>query len=92
MALDCTTVERSYIIPSLSFSKSNQLKSLLSSDFKAVVESICSYRKGDLVILDKQQSGEDIMTNGWCFGENARTKERGSVNAECVYILPSKFH
>ena len=31
------------------------------------------------------------MTNGWCYGENARTKDRGNVSAEHVYILPGMY-
>ena len=50
-----------------------------------------SYRKGDLIILEQKQTGEDVMTNGWCYGENARTKDRGNVSAEHVYILPGMY-
>lgn len=45
--------------------------------------------KGDLIVIDSNQNGEHAMTTGWCFGENARTKERGNVRTECVYILPA---
>lgn len=51
-----------------------------------------SYRKGDLILLDRSQTGEDVMVNGYCRGENLNSKERGEVRGECVYILPSMHY
>ena len=50
--------------------------------------SFLSFQKGDLIMLE-QDSGEVVMNNGWCFGECARTGQRGDFSAENVYVLPT---
>lgn len=50
--------------------------------------SFLSFQKGDLIMLE-QDSGEVVMNAGWCFGECARTGQRGDFPAEYVYVLPT---
>lgn len=50
--------------------------------------SFLSFQKGDLIVLE-QDSGEVVMNAGWCFGECARTNQRGDFPAEYVYVLPT---
>ena len=47
-----------------------------------------SFQKGDLIQLESED-GEDIMNTGWCYGESERTKKKGDLPAECVYVLPT---
>jgi myosin VIIa len=48
-----------------------------------------AYRKGDLVYLEGETTGESLMKNIWGMGRNRRTDERGDVSNENVYILPT---
>ena len=48
-----------------------------------------SFRKGDLIVLEDDSHGEDVMQSGWCFGCCERTGQKGDFPAECVYILPT---
>ncbi|CAH1781656.1 unnamed protein product [Owenia fusiformis] len=59
-------------------------------DYKSPGEgsSFLSFTKGDLIILE-QENGEAVMNSGWCYGECARTGQRGDFPAECVYVLPT---
>nr|ASM47588.1 myosin VIIa [Leptochiton asellus] len=50
--------------------------------------SFLSFIKGDLITLD-QQTGENVMTSGWCYGRCVRTEKSGDFPAECVYVLPT---
>ncbi len=47
-----------------------------------------SFRKGDLIKLENE-TGEDVMKSGWCFGQCDRTGAKGDFPAECVYVLPT---
>ena len=47
-----------------------------------------SFRKGDLIKLENE-TGDDVMKSGWCFGQCERTKAKGDFPAECVYVLPT---
>lgn len=51
--------------------------------------SILTFQKGDLLVLQGQETGQSVMSNGWCQGECARTQKVGAFPAECVYILPT---
>lgn len=48
-----------------------------------------SFRKGDLIILEEETYGENVMQSGWCSGTCERTGQKGHFPAECVYILPT---
>lgn len=48
-----------------------------------------AYRKGDLVYLEGETTGESLMKNIWGMGRNRRTDERGDISNENVYILPT---
>ncbi|CAG5130123.1 unnamed protein product, partial [Candidula unifasciata] len=51
--------------------------------------SFLTFKKGDLIILDPDNTGEAVRKSGWCCGENVRTKLKGDFPAECVYVLPT---
>jgi len=51
--------------------------------------NLLAYRKGDLVYLEGETTGESLMKNIWGMGRNRRTDERGDVSNENVYILPT---
>jgi len=55
----------------------------------STASSILTFQKGDLLILQGQETGQVVMSNGWCQGECVRTKKIGAFPAECVYILPT---
>ena len=46
------------------------------------------FSRGDLILLDEENSGETVLNSGWCVGTNERTEERGDFPAESVYVLP----
>ena len=50
--------------------------------------SFLSFRKGDLIILERD-TGETVMNSGWCYGLCERTGRNGDFPAECVYVLPT---
>ncbi|KAG8294776.1 Unconventional myosin-VIIa, partial [Homalodisca vitripennis] len=60
-------------------------------DYKAPGEgsSFLSFRKGDLIVLEEDSSGETVMNSGWCVGRCERSGERGDFPAETVYVLPT---
>uniref|UniRef100_A0A1B6ETW6 Myosin-VIIa n=3 Tax=Proconiini TaxID=565685 RepID=A0A1B6ETW6_9HEMI len=60
-------------------------------DYKAPGEgsSFLSFRKGDLIMLEEDSSGETVMNSGWCVGRCERSGERGDFPAETVYVLPT---
>ena len=45
--------------------------------------------KGDLILLDDESRGENILNGSWCSGRNERTGERGDFPSEVVYIIPA---
>ncbi|KAG5675745.1 hypothetical protein PVAND_005623 [Polypedilum vanderplanki] len=51
--------------------------------------SFLSFLKGDLILLEEDSTGENVLNNGWCIGRCERTQERGDFPAETVYVLPS---
>ncbi|XP_061402016.1 myosin-VIIa [Musca vetustissima] len=51
--------------------------------------SFLSFYKGDLIILEDESCGENVLNNGWCIGRCERTQERGDFPAETVYVLPT---
>ena len=51
--------------------------------------SFLSFRKGDLIILEDESTGETVINSGWCVGVCERTGEKGDFPAETVYVLPS---
>ena len=59
-------------------------------DYQSMGEgsAFLSFRKGDLIVLDNE-TGEDVMQSGWCFGTCERTGAKGDFPAECVYSLPT---
>ncbi|XP_041355506.1 myosin-VIIa-like isoform X2 [Gigantopelta aegis] len=57
-------------------------------DYTGEGSTFLSFSKGHLIILD-QESGETVMTSGWCYGENIHTGTKGDFPAECVYVLPT---
>ncbi|KAK7597849.1 hypothetical protein V9T40_010074 [Parthenolecanium corni] len=60
-------------------------------DYKSPGEgsSFLSFRKGDLIILEDDSSGETVINSGWCVGRCERTGEKGDFPAETVYVLPT---
>lgn len=60
-------------------------------DYKAPGEgsSFLSFRKGDLIILEDDSTGEVVMNSGWCVGRCDRSGEKGDFPAETVYVLPT---
>ena len=59
-------------------------------DYQSLGEgsAFLSFRKGDLITLEND-TGEDVMQSGWCYGQCERTGARGDFPAECVYSLPT---
>lgn len=51
--------------------------------------SFLSFRKGDLIILEDDSTGEVVMNSGWCVGRCDRSGEKGDFPAETVYVLPT---
>ena len=47
-----------------------------------------SLQKGDLILLDDANTGETVLTSGWCSGTCERTGEHGDFPADNVYVLP----
>ena len=50
--------------------------------------SFLSFQKGDLIILENE-TGEAVMTSGWCKGTCERTGKQGDFPSEAVYVLPT---
>lgn len=48
-----------------------------------------NFKKGDLVQLDHNTTGDYVLTNNWARGENIRSGERGDFASEHVYVLPT---
>ncbi|XP_019863708.1 PREDICTED: unconventional myosin-VIIa-like [Amphimedon queenslandica] len=67
----------SYVIPTMDYQSPGE-----GSEF-------LSFRKGDLIILEDDTYGENVMQSGWCSGTCERTGQKGHFPAECVYILPT---
>merc|ERR550532_916705 len=58
-------------------------------DYKAGEgSSFLDFSRGDLILLDEENTGETVLNSGWCAGTNERTEERGDFPAEAVYVLP----
>ncbi|XP_068687074.1 unconventional myosin-VIIa-like [Montipora foliosa] len=59
-------------------------------DYQSPAESssFLSFKKGDLIILEKD-TGETVQNSGWCHGICERTTKKGDFPAECVYVLPT---
>lgn len=57
--------------------------------FSGEGSSFLSFRKGDLIILEDDSSGETVINSGWCVGRCERTGEKGDFPAETVYVLPT---
>lgn len=52
-----------------------------------VGESFLSFKKGDLIILKNNSTGETLLTATWGYGEcNGKS---GDFHTEMVYILPT---
>lgn len=47
-----------------------------------------SLQKGDLILLDDANTGETVLTSGWCSGTCERTGDHGDFPADNVYVLP----
>lgn len=47
-----------------------------------------AFRRGDIIIMDENCSGETLNTTGWASGTNDRTKQWGNFAANYVYIVP----
>ena len=51
--------------------------------------SFLNFRKGDLIHLEEDSTGETVMNSGWCVGTCQRDQTRGDFPAETVYVLPA---
>lgn len=49
--------------------------------------SYLQLRKGDLVVLDAENCGENALKGPWCTGRNERTGERGDFPSNAIRIL-----
>ncbi|XP_044016052.1 myosin-VIIa isoform X1 [Aphidius gifuensis] len=61
-------------------------------DYKPPIDNtstFLNFNKGDLIILDDDNTGESVLNNGWCIGISDKTGEKGDFPAETVYVLPS---
>ena len=56
--------------------------------FSGEGSSFLDFSRGDLILLDEENTGETVLNSGWCAGTNERTEERGDFPAEAVYVLP----
>ncbi len=56
--------------------------------FSGEGSAFLSFRKGDLIVLENE-TGEDVMQSGWCYGLCERTGAKGDFPAQCVYSLPT---
>ena len=50
--------------------------------------SLVGLTRGDLVLLDDDNTGESVQASGWAAGTVERTGDRGDFPAETVYVLP----
>ena len=57
-------------------------------NFSGEGSSFLDFSRGDLILLDEENTGETVLNSGWCAGTNERTEERGDFPAEAVYVLP----
>jgi hypothetical protein len=48
-----------------------------------------TFKKGDLLTLTEDSSGETVLTQPFATGENVRTGARGDFPTEAVYVLPT---
>ena len=51
--------------------------------------SYLQLRKGDLVVLDAESRGENVLNGGWCSGRNERTGDRGDFPSEVTCVIPA---
>jgi len=51
--------------------------------------SFLAFAKGDLIMLEDDNSGENVLTSGWCVGRCERTDAKGDFPSETVYVLPT---
>ena len=51
--------------------------------------SFLQLQKGDLIELENDNTGETVMSSGWCVGRCERSGQKGDFPAENVYVLPS---
>eukprot|EP00057_Strongylocentrotus_purpuratus_P025453 XP_011679927.1 PREDICTED: myosin-VIIa [Strongylocentrotus purpuratus] len=51
--------------------------------------SYLSFQRGDLIVLE-QENGDQGMNQGWCYGQNDRTGQKGDFPSDCVYVMPTK--
>lgn len=50
--------------------------------------SFLTFSKGDLILLD-EHTGEHLLARGWAHGVNDRTKKRGNLHMDSIYVLPA---
>ena len=60
----------------------------IKNQFSGEGSSFLDFSRGDLILLDEENTGETVLNSGWCAGTNERTEERGDFPAEAVYVLP----
>jgi len=58
-------------------------------DYKGEGVSYLQLRKGDLVVLDAESRGENVLNGGWCSGRNERTGDRGDFPSEVTCVIPA---
>ncbi|XP_061103707.1 unconventional myosin-VIIa-like isoform X1 [Conger conger] len=69
--------------------KSKFVVTLLDSPYAPGDDStFLSFTKGDLILLDQDFTGEQVMNLGWAHGVNDRSKESGDFPSDLVYVLP----
>jgi len=49
---------------------------------------VAGLERGDLILLEGDQTGATVTTSGWASGAVKRSGERGEFPAENLYVLP----
>lgn len=64
---------------------------IATQDYKAAADnsSVLAFNKGDLIILEDDVVGENVMNLGWCVGRCERTGKKGDFPSENVYVIPA---
>ena len=69
-------------------SDNNKAKYTVSLSGDTSSSLFLSLQKGDLILLDDANTGETVLTSGWCSGTCERTGDHGDFPADNVYVLP----
>lgn len=59
------------------------------SDYKAETQTALDLQQGDLIILEDDTTGEQVLKTGWIRGKLDRSNQSGDIPTQNIYVLPT---